>query len=103
MLSYLSHVAKNQSLGFLTRYDTNWALQPQKMARDLKLWGYGKMPLGKSLHLSFFPNFLNNNTQTLMLDHLFKYEPRCEKTNLQGFQPGLTQTGLYNQRTWIQA
>ena len=27
---------ENLSLGFLTRSDTNWAMQPQKMARGLK-------------------------------------------------------------------
>ena len=33
------------------------------------------------------------------LDHLKdNNEPRCEKTGLRGFQPGLTQTGLYNNR-----
>ena len=26
------------SSGFLTRSDTNWAVQPQKLVRDLKLW-----------------------------------------------------------------
>ena len=26
------------------------------------------------------------------------YEPRCEKTGLQGFRQGPTQTGLYNHR-----
>ena len=31
------------------------------------------------------------------------YEPRCEKTGLQGFRPGLTQTGLYSRRTWPEA
>ena len=30
-------------------------------------------------------------------------EPRREKTSLQGFQPGPTQTGLYNQRRWLDA
>ena len=32
----MSRVMKNQSFGFLTRSDTNWAVQPQKMARGLK-------------------------------------------------------------------
>ena len=30
------------------------------------------------------------------------YEPRCEKTGLQGFRPGPTQTGLYNHRRWLE-
>ena len=31
------------------------------------------------------------------------YEPRCEKTGLQGFQPGPTQTRLYSHRRWLEA
>ena len=31
------------------------------------------------------------------------YEPCCEKTGLQGFRPGPTQTGLYNRRRWQEA
>ena len=27
----------------------------------------------------------------------------CEKTGLWGFRPGPTQTGLYNQRRWLEA
>ena len=29
-------------------------------------------------------------------------EPRCEKTSLRGFLPGLTQTGLYSHRRWLE-
>ena len=29
-------------------------------------------------------------------------EPRCEKTGLQGFRPGPTQTGLYSHRRWLE-
>ena len=32
-----------------------------------------------------------------------KYEPCCEKTGLWGSRPGLTQTGLYSHRRWIEA
>ena len=31
------------------------------------------------------------------------YEPRCEKTGLQGFRPGPKQTGLYSHRRWLEA
>ena len=31
------------------------------------------------------------------------YEPRCEKTGLQGFRPGLTQTGLCSYRRQLEA
>ena len=31
------------------------------------------------------------------------FEPRCEKTGLQGFRPGLTQTGLCSHRRWLEA
>ena len=30
-------------------------------------------------------------------------EPRCEKTGLQGFRPGPTQTELYCNRRWLEA
>ena len=30
-------------------------------------------------------------------------EPRCEKTGLRGFRPGLTQTRLYNHTRWLEA
>ena len=30
-------------------------------------------------------------------------EPCCEKTGLQGFRPGPTQTGLYCNRRWLEA
>ena len=30
-------------------------------------------------------------------------EPRSEKTDLRGFRPGPTQTGLYNNRRWLEA
>ena len=30
-------------------------------------------------------------------------EPRCEKTGLRGFRPGLTQTWLYSHRKWLEA
>ena len=31
------------------------------------------------------------------------YEPRCEKTGLRGFRSCPTQTGLYNNRRWLEA
>ena len=31
------------------------------------------------------------------------FEPRSEKTGLQGFRPGPTQTGLYSYRRWLEA
>ena len=30
------------------------------------------------------------------------YEPRSEKTGLQGLRPGPTQTGLYSHRRWLE-
>ena len=35
--------------------------------------------------------------------HRLTNEPRCEKTGLRGFQPGSTQTGLYNHTKWLEA
>ena len=34
---------------------------------------------------------------------LLIHEPRCEKTGLWDFQPGLTQTRLYNHIKWLEA
>ena len=34
---------------------------------------------------------------------LMKNEPRCEKTCLRSFRLGLTKTGLYNYRRWLEA
>ena len=31
------------------------------------------------------------------------FEPRCEKTGLRGFRPGLTQTGLCSHTIWLEA
>ena len=31
------------------------------------------------------------------------FEPVREKTNNLGFRPGLTQTGMYNHRRWLEA
>ena len=31
------------------------------------------------------------------------FEPRCEKTGLRGFRPGLKQTGLYSHRICLDA
>ena len=38
-----------------------------------------------------------------MLRFCLEYEPVHEKTNNLGFQPGLTQTGLYSHRRWLEA
>ena len=35
--------------------------------------------------------------------HRTRNEPRCEKTDLRGFRPGSTQTGLYNHRRLLEA
>ena len=40
---------------------------------------------------------------TIKLVGVQRYEPRCEKTSLRGFQPGPTQTRLYNHRRWLDA
>ena len=34
---------------------------------------------------------------------LLFYEPRSEKTDLRGFRPGPTQTGLYSYTKWLEA
>ena len=50
------------------------------------------------LDITLFDIFLQLNSCERELD-----EPRCEKTGLRGFRPGLTQTGLYSQRRWLEA
>ena len=34
---------------------------------------------------------------------IYLYEPKCQKTCLPGLKPGLTQTGLYSHRRWLEA
>ena len=41
--------------------------------------------------------FISNSA----LIYLASYEPRCEKTGLQGFPPGPTTIGLYSHRIWL--
>ena len=43
-----------------------------------------------------------NSSFALRAVELKTYEPRCEKTGLRGFRPGLTQTGLYSHRRWLE-
>ena len=52
-------------------------------------------PCGKSKTRSMW-SFRYNVKQSI-------YEPRCEKTGLRCFRPGLTQTGLYSHRRWLEA
>ena len=42
---YMSHITRNLSLGFFTRSDTNWAVQPQNMAKRLVIWDLGRRGL----------------------------------------------------------
>ena len=53
----------------------------------------------KIYHLSF-PNC---SCRSLFHTKHFTFEPRCEKTGLLGFRPGLTHTGLYSYRSWLEA
>ena len=41
--------------------------------------------------------------QISLANHRHTYEPRCEKSGLQGFRSGPTQTGLYCHRRWLEA
>ena len=38
----------------------------------------------------------------LIRSALLIFEPRCEKTGLQGFRPGPTETRLYSYRRWLE-
>ena len=73
----------------------------------------------KSLHMEIIvnPKTLDNGTNVIQLETAVgaaiksfdnalgksRYEPLCEKTGLQGFRPGRTQTRLYNHRRWLEA
>ena len=55
--------------------------------------------------------FVNLSNQSIFLFHTpdymhpsrWIYEPRHEKIDLRGFQPGPTQTRLYSHRRWLEA
>ena len=56
------------------------------------LGSLGKIRVGRvtgNTHIFFFGLSIN--------------EPRSEKTGLQGFRPGPTETGLYCHRRWLEA
>ena len=56
------------------------------------------------IHVPYTPNEAKHYAHTPIGFRLtYIYEPRCEKTGLQGFRPGLTQTGLFNHRRWLEA
>ena len=49
---------------------------------------------------------LEDPTQNLLFEtknNMIQNEPRCEKTGLRGFRPGLTQTELCSHRRWLDA
>ena len=46
---------------------------------------------------------LERATDTRAVGEQVSLEPRSEKTGLRGFRPGLTQTGLYSHRMWLEA
>ena len=48
------------------------------------------------IHRLFYLFFLEENCSS-------SFEPRCEKTGLQGFRQGLAQTRLYSHRGWLEA
>ena len=65
-----------------------------------------KKNTGLRLEISDIENILfrQQNTKKVVISLLSStsYEPRCEKTGLWGFRPGPTQTGLYNDRRWLE-
>ena len=48
-----------------------------------------------------FKNIVDRTAEMLSVGALI--EPRHEKTGLRGVRPGLTQTGLYSYRRWLEA
>ena len=58
----------------------------------------GKKKALSSCMLTMFLHVFSQQGLLRMIKQLL--EPRSEKTGLQGFRPGLTQTGLYSHRRW---
>ena len=55
---------------------------------------------------AFLSDLVENPNNTFFMMRLIwfvRYEPPCEKTDLRGFRPGPTQTGLYSHRSWLEA
>ena len=56
-----------------------------------------------SILASMQENLSSGNQTRQVSNWLEQNEPRCEKTGLWGFRPGLTQTRQYNHRRWLEA
>ena len=54
-------------------------------------------------HFVFDKGFILRELQAQFGSFTIKFEPRSEKTGLQGFRPGPTQTRLYSHRRWLEA
>ena len=52
------------------------------------------LPISLLCHLKVIENHVRSLN--------FEYEHRSEKTDLRGFRPGPTQTGLYSHRRWLE-
>ena len=46
---------------------------------------------------------LHLSVSVSLFERLQQYEPHRKKTGLRGFRRGLTQTGLYSYRRWLEA
>ena len=71
-----------------------------KTKSDLQLGWYEKDLKINMLVYEKFGSFALKR-QTLCI--ITSFEPRSKKTGLRGFQPGLTQTGLYSHRRRLDA
>ena len=63
---------------------------------------------GSKIHAAFHGNWAHAKFSRLVLCNIFAffmvlygYDPYQEETCLWGFRPGLTQTGLYNHKKWL--
>ena len=115
---------RKPTMWFLTRSDTNQAVQPLEMARGLKfciyevevlyyprsenkgpdhLRGYREADLRLCFRICRLLVFSWRGSSVLSCAELSLInEPRRQKTGLQGFRPGPTQTGLYSHRKWLE-
>ena len=82
--------AADQRLYFLFLVQSLYFLNPKFQAPSHHLWLYSPVCVG-------------SGQKTCFLETQLIFEPRSEKTGLRGFRPGLTQTGLYSHRRWLEA
>ena len=76
---------------------------PLDLARMIQLPSYLKLQTGSRIYSMVVSLNLSIRVFTAHLSGVRKhYEPRCDKTGIQGFQPDPPQTRLYNHTMWLE-